>query len=168
MPTSVKVQKLNAKLSRTRIAAGDFEEANSYLAALSGRRKEVVKRALLFAAIVAYCRPFTQNELGSESRAASKLEVSLSELYSEEELALHETVIELRHKTLAHSEYRHKPVRRVQGNNRGFSIQGRPFDILSQGIPARTLLAMCKKLELHCHHELYEINKEIVCIESAA
>ncbi len=168
MPTSVAVQRLNARLSRTRIALWDFEEASSYLSALSGRRTEVVKRALLFSAVVSYCRPFTQNELHSESRATSQLSVSLTKLYTEEELELHHAVLSLRHEALAHSAYLRRPVGRVQGNSRGFTMAGRPFDILSQGIPARTLLGMCKKQETHCEHKLYEINHQIVRFESAA
>ena len=168
MPASVAVRKLNAQLSRARIAKWDFEEASSYLMALHGRRIYVIRRALMTAAIVAYCRPFTQNETDSASKATPQLSVSLKELFEAKELELHERLLALRHEALAHSSYARKPVGRVEGNTRGFMLSGRPFDIVSQNVDHKLLLAMCAKLELHCENKMSNLNRHIVRAESAA
>lgn len=168
MSVPAAVQRLNAQLSRARIAKWDFEEATSYLLALRGRRLIVIRRALLTSAIVAYSRPFTQNETDSNPNATSQLSVSLKKLLSAREVELHELLIALRHKALAHSSYSLKPVGRVQGSNRGFLLAGRPFDVLSQPLDHKELITMCAKLEAHCENKMFSLNRQIASHEGAA
>lgn len=168
MPASVAVQRLNAQLSRARIAKWDFEEATSYLLALRGRRLTVIRRALLTSAIVAYSRPFTQNETDSNSNATPQLSVNIKAILSAKQLELHELLITLRHKALAHSSYAFKPVGRVKGSKRGFLLSGRPFDVLSQPLDHKELITMCAKLEAHCENKMFSLNRQIARHESAA
>lgn len=168
MSTSIAILKLNAQLSRARIAKWDFEEASSYILALHGRRNHVIRRALITAAIVAYCRPFTQNETDSSSKATKQLSVSLKDLFEPKELELHERILALRHEALAHSSYARKPVGRVEGSMRGFILSGRPFDIVSQNVDHKLLLSMCTKLDLHCENKMSSLNRQLVRAEESA
>lgn len=162
------ISQLNAQLSRARIAKWDFEEARSYLEAMRGRRLHVLRRALLTSAVVAYCRPFTQNEMpGAAAKATPALAVRLNRLYDGQELEVHKKLLALRHEALAHSAYARKPVGRVGGSMRGFTLAGRPFDVLSQNLNYTLLAGMCKKLETHCESKMSELNRQILRVESA-
>lgn len=162
------IPQLNAQLSRARIAKWDFEEASSYLQALRGRRLHVLRRALITSAVVAYCRPFTQNEMsGVPAKATPALAVRLKRLYDRQELELHEKLLALRHEALAHSAYARKSVGRVKGSMRGFVLAGRPFDVLSENLNYKLLAGMCKRLETHCENKMSELNRQIVRVESA-
>jgi hypothetical protein len=55
-------QRLEAQLYRARLSSDDFTEASEYLSKFSATGDDVVKRGLLTAAIVSYCRPFTKND----------------------------------------------------------------------------------------------------------
>ena len=160
--------KLNAQFSRTRISKWDFEEAESYLQALRARRLPVLRQALLVAAVVSYCRPFTQNEGPIEARATPQLSVGLSKLFSSAEKELHERLLTLRHQALAHSSYTRRPVGRVSGSSRGFVMARRPFDILSEQLDTKLFSTLCVKLIEHCENKLFELNRELVRREGAA
>lgn len=160
--------KLNAQLSRARISKWDFDEAESYLQALRAGRDPVIRRALLMAAVVAYSRPFTNNELGVEERATPKLSVSASRLFLPHEHELHERLLALRNEALAHSSYARRPVGRVSGRANGFVMSGRPFDLLSQHIDTKLFAVLCTKLAAHCEDKLFQLNRQLIRVENAA
>lgn len=109
------VQQFRAQLHRARLSSDDFAEAADYLAVISTAADDVHRRALLTAAVVAYARPFTNNSSGVEVNATPQLSVRLSKLFSQQEQQLHDELLALRNEVVAHTEYKRKPVKRIQG-----------------------------------------------------
>src|SRR5712691_10257226 len=95
--------KLEAQFNRANISRKDFSEAEDYLHAYGGKLSERLRRAVLVAAIVAYARPFTSNDTGTEGLATSTLMRKPKGILSSEELKLHEKIHGLRTEEVAHS-----------------------------------------------------------------
>jgi hypothetical protein len=145
----------------------DFEEALQYIAKLAGAQDDVLRRALLSAAIVAYARPFSNNSGGATGSATSQLAVRLNKVLTAEEQRLHETLISLRNEVVAHTDFDRKPVKRLKGTHAGFTMSGKLFDLLAQPIDLSLFQAMCNGLRAHCFHSMMELNKQIVEAENA-
>ena len=152
---------MSAQFNRTHISERDFAEAEDYLQALNGRRAVPVKRALLFAAIVAYARPFTQNERQPSERATSRPPINVSKRLSADDQLLHQKLLDLRNQALAHSEWARRPVGRVFATSTGFLTSSKPFDILSENIDVKQFKSMCRLLKLCCSAKLFEINRAL-------
>ncbi len=159
------VSSMLAQMSRTRISKDDFTEASEYLNAMRGRQAVVVKRALLFAAIVAYARPFTENE-DKLGRATTFLKASLSRILNQSEQAQHDKLLSLRDEALAHSQFDRKPIVRVRGSSSGFLMKGRPFDILAEPINLELFGSLCSKMERHCVNQLFDLNRKLDALKS--
>lgn len=152
---------LNAQFTRAHISARDFNEAREYLQVLRGRRLVSIQRALLFSAIVAYARPFTQNERTPTPSTTSQLGVKLNKELTKPELALHDKLVALRNQALAHSEYTQKAVRRVMGTPTGFVVQAKLFDVLSEPIDRKLFGELCHKMALFCSRKMMELNHKL-------
>ena len=120
-----------------------------------------VQRALLLSAIVAYCRPFTQNDREPNSKATQQLSINPAKELEPEEYKLHAKLLDLRHKALAHSEYSRKPTGRVMATATGFLTSSKPFDVLSERIDRKLFQGMCKKLSLFCNAKMFELNHKM-------
>ncbi len=156
-----------AQLNRARLSSDDFEEASQYLSKADDAQDDILRRALLTAAIVSYSRPFTSNSGGATKLATSQLSVSLSSLFTSEEQQLHEKVLSLRNEVVAHTDYDRKPVKRLEGSTAGFTMSGKLFDLLSEQLDLKMLCMMCGALKGHCFSAMMELNKKIVEIENA-
>jgi hypothetical protein len=161
------LQTYTAQLNRARLSSDDFEEASQYIANIDDVQDDVLKRALLTAAIVAYSRPFTNNSGGLGKHATSQLSVSLRRLFTVKELEFHDKLLALRNEVVAHIDYDRKPVRRLEGTAAGFTMSGKPFDLLSERIDVKLFREMCAALKQHCVDRMMELNRKIVAIENA-
>lgn len=163
---SAQVSNMSAQISRTRISKDDFEEAAKYLQAMRGGQSTVVKRALLIAAIIAYARPFSNNEDSKGNRATPILKARPSKLLTTQEKDLHGKLLTLRNEALAHSQYDRKAIKRLNGSSGGFVMQGRAFDILSESIDYITFESLCSKMERHCVNQLFDLNRKLSAHEA--
>ena len=152
---------LEAQFNRAHISEKDFKEAEEYLKALTRTRRLTVQRALLLAAIIAYCRPFTQNEKRPESKATSQVPINPQKVLDPQEYDLHLRLLDLRNQALAHSEFSRKPTGRVMATSSGFLTSSKPFDVLSERIDRTMLKRMSKKLALHCSAKMFELNSKM-------
>lgn len=150
---------LEAQFNRVKISARDFEEAIDYLNALRGKRVMSVRRALLLAAIVAYCRPFTTNDKPPSNKAVSQLPINIEKELNTKENELHSKIVIIRNKALAHSEYSHKPTKRIRATKTGFSTWSKPYDVLSEEIDINEFAGMCRKLNEYCIFKMFDLNK---------
>jgi hypothetical protein len=159
-------QRLMQQLLRARLSLDDFTEAREYLEKLEANEDEVTRRGLLTAAIVAYCRPFTNSDEGVGGDATSQLSVSISKLFTEVEQRLHAQVLSLRHEVVAHTAYDRKPVKRLEGALSGFTMSGKLFDLLSEKIDISLFQMMCGALCGHCFTKMMELNQSVVEAEN--
>lgn len=147
--------KLEAQFNRANISNKDFAEAEDYLHAYRDELSDILKRALLVAAIVTYARPFTTNDGGVEGFSTGTLTGNPKQILSDEEFMLHEKVLRLRHETIAHSDYDRRPTRFVETVGTGFLTKSKPFDVLSETIDIAAFLGMCTKMKNHCTDTLF-------------
>ena len=163
---STATEKLAAQFSRTYISESDFREADDYLGCYAADSCLTIQRALLVSAIVAYARPFTANKGGAKATASVALD--LESFLSSQELALHSKLLALRHQALAHSDYSLKAAVRVNGEDNGFVVQARLFDVMSEYISVPKFRDLCTHMKVRCTEQLRELNQRLVSIETAA
>lgn len=101
-----------AELNRYSIAVRDFEDAQRFLCAARNHGIDSIEyKALLFAAIISYWRPFSSNEKSKSAAASVRLDIQNFGTLSEDQKELHKNCGNLRNKALAHSEYEYNPTR---------------------------------------------------------
>jgi hypothetical protein len=157
------LDKLNAQFNRVLMSHYDFNEAQEYLRELQELPSEArvaLKRALLTAAVVAYCRPFSGND--NHPKATSHLAVKFGEWFKPAQIALHEKLLDLRGKAVAHSDYDAKPVARIGSVPIGFAYFSGYRDLLQQDLDIVEWLDMCNRLSAHCLQSASARNRDIV------
>ena len=162
MGTSVKNRvQLEAQFNRAHISRKDFEETQEYLSSFRSRHRYPLKRAILLAAIISYCRPFTASRGGTHNKATSVLSGNPRSILSKQEYLLHDKLLSLRHEALAHSSFDRKPTGRVTAIGTGFLVQSRPFDLLSESIDVKLFRSMCEKMKNYCIDRLFDLNRHL-------
>jgi hypothetical protein len=168
MPNILHIAKLEAQFNRAHISQHDFEEAEEYLNELAAVSGSVPRRALLTAAVVAYARPFTQNERGDESLATATVSTKPLKELSLEEMTIHQRVIALRHRAIAHSPYEGRPLERIGLHESGFVVNGSYFDVLDEGLNIATFKSASARLKLACRYIKADLNKQLFILQNAA
>lgn len=142
-------------INRSKISFDDFKECLAFLRALNepdidgSPFSRTKKRALLIAAVVAYARPFTANRKGFRNNTAPSLERSAIETLSEDMRVLHEKLIALRNRVVAHSDADAKPTSYRPGVN-GPIFWGRAPDIIEEGIEVEKFSALAERMKRWC------------------
>lgn len=138
-------------LNRYSIASFDWDKSLSFAreAQRSGDNS-VIYEALLFSAIVCYYRPFSPNEVLSNTAAISKIKIEDFSPLSLSELEVHEKCKLLRNKALSHSEYSYNPTRLCEKTG---VISSRPFSLSFQKFDLELFIQLVEKLERMCHHK---------------
>ena len=129
-----------AELNRISIAVRDFEQAIKYASkAIDYSIDTIEYEALLFAAIVCYCKPFSQNERDKSSPANSSLELTNFSDLSIPENLLHKSCKEVRNRMLAHSEFQFNPT----GFNEAYGVfSGRQFSLNAYPLDVSAFIAL--------------------------
>jgi hypothetical protein len=122
---------------------GYANEAKKYPA------NSLLYEALLIAAIVSYCRPFSPNEKTQNQQASSRVKVENISALSEPELQIHSYCVKLRNKAIAHSEFMMNPTRLDHSTG---TIISRPFSLLPLPFDLMEFIGLVNKLELACHN----------------
>jgi hypothetical protein len=149
---------LDAEFNRWSISKHDFDEAHDYLKAFDPSMDGIVQRALLSAAIVAYGRPFKRND--TNPKAARSISIP-DEFFNDEQKALHDKVIGLRDRGIAHSDFDLKPTARVPRNDTGVMTWSKPFNPLSEGINIASFRDIAWRLHMHCFDEMSRLNNQM-------
>jgi hypothetical protein len=156
-------EKIEAQFNRVRISEKDFVEANEFLAAYRVRHSAPVRRAILVASIVAYSRPFSSNSGGVLKRTSPTLIGNPRKIFLDSRhYVLHAKILETRNQAIAHSDEDRNPARRVMGQNTGFVISARLFDVLSEGINISDFRTIVKRMIRHCRSALSELNGRLL------
>jgi hypothetical protein len=166
-PSGPTKAQLNAQLNRVLLSTRDFEEARDYLRHFQtldlSATGVVIQRALLTAAVIAYCRPFSGNE--AHDRAIGQLAVKFNALFSDEQRELHGALNALRNEAVAHSDYERRPVSRTHGSLTGFSFWGANFDLLREGLDVAKWEQMCERLAGECFQRAMAINLQLTLLD---
>lgn len=125
------VDKLEQQFHRVCISDDDVFEAYEYLNAIDQKSTKAVRQGLLVAAIVAYSRPFLNSNAGE--RSSKKVSLKLESDINEDELELHQEILDLRNGAIAHSDYNLRPVTRWKGVSEGSTISFTPMARMLEG-----------------------------------
>ena len=125
-------------LRRTHIAAYDFQRAVEFIEAGGKHGIETLEHeGLLVAAVVHYARPFSNNEERSKKVLPSDRSIAVDaakELGADH--ALHERILVIRNKAVAHAEWEYYPTDRIPdaGSGRGIAMQSQRWHIVNERI----------------------------------
>lgn len=145
-----------AEFNRWSISVRDFEKAVAYAdEAQKHSTATLTHEALALAAIVAYCRPFSQNEKDTNAQALSRIKIEHFTPISANERDSHEGWIALRNQALAHSEFSRNPTRL---NPASGVISSQPFSLLLHAPDMAELAVLAQRLANECHH------KRAICV----
>lgn len=156
MPPQTKVEKLEAQLLRFHLSANDFYSARYFLLAWRARQNEIVRDALLQAAVVAYARPFSGND--EHEKATGTPRLRLPRLLDAPQRRLHDQLLELRHKLYAHTTYEAtKPRRSHPLSSTVLTFKSEPFAALEGGVDRAAFEVLSLKLAGACIDKCFEL-----------
>ncbi len=141
------------QFNRYSIALFDFDKAAEYAEGAARHCANTLEHeALIFAAIMCYCRPFSTNERSKDPPAVQRLTLedfaTLS--LSEQERNLHDECRKLRNQALAHSEWNRNP---TKFNKPSGVISSRPFSLFTNRPDIQALANLSKRLAHECHNK---------------
>jgi len=140
-----------AKFNRFSISLKDFEKTIEFLEeAQKHQIGSIAYEALVFAAIVCYYRPFSQNEKDQKAPAAMQLSLTDFSFFSADELVIHEKCKELRNKALAHAEFKYHP---TEFDAETGVISSRLFSLVGIAPDLGELAALALRLVTECHNK---------------
>jgi hypothetical protein len=158
------LEHLQAQFSRVRMSEDDFAEAKSYLALYDAAQLPDIRRALLTAAVVAYSRPFKNNDNGG-GRTSPHVPINPAKVLQPKEATLHQQIIRLRDSAVAHSLFETRGMVRTGGAYNGHTCAGRVFDILILESEQKRFLDMATLMWRHSIERLSQLNAKIVSLE---
>jgi len=139
-------------LNRLTISRHDFDKCLKLLYNLPNQEYgSIVYEALLLSAIIFYARPFSCNEKRNDSKAESRVDLAVIDQLNEDERQLHDRLLELRNKAVAHAEWTFHPT----GVTDSKIIQSMPFSIWKdfRGKPEiEAFSRLVEKVLLRTHH----------------
>jgi hypothetical protein len=160
------------KATRLAMANRDLLEALEYLFVLErGEEKmkafddadaDVVKKSLLYSAIVAYCRPFGRN--AGAGIATDRIDISAC---SGVDLVLHQKLFGLRDKAIAHADADKVPVQFLDHSHDGMMIVAWPKSDLLAGIEPKALAKQVNILLEQIQAKMHEYSDKLRAIPGA-
>jgi hypothetical protein len=154
---------LTRHLLRAKISREEFEQAMQFLQKYEEVNHEecVLRRALLVGAVVAYGRPFSRNERAADAPASSRLSATPNEILTNEtERDLHEQVLSIRNKAVAHAEWSKYPVGLIRSEPDGFLLQSMPFEILGT-LNVDVFRRIAQRMERYCVTVMCNLNNRL-------
>lgn len=148
--------------TRTHISGEDFKSAARFIDA--ARRYTVATteyEALMHAAIIAYARPFSGNEQGADPPSDPKIDPALVALGGTDR-ALHDRIIHMRNKVVAHAESAQNPVALLPIKPdgfiaSGFATQSRRWHVVEEQIDLDAFQRIADAMHQRCINHTFEI-----------
>jgi hypothetical protein len=146
------------KLRRVKISRDAFHQADRFIAAARSHPIDTIEHeALLLAAIIYYAQPFSGNEKGKPDELPSdaSLDREFVDLDDPDDLALHDRIIRLRHKAVAHAEFSHNPMHLVlappeSSDQRPSALVSRQWHVVMEQIDLERFQRIAKHLATSC------------------
>lgn len=104
-------REIEGVIHRLTISRCDWDKCLQLLTELNSHQyASLAYEALLIASIILYARPFTNNEKGRAVRAIARVDSTVLENLTQEQVGIHKKILELRNQTIAHMESIRHPV----------------------------------------------------------
>lgn len=148
------------KMYRAHISEKDFKQALRFIDAAQATDISTVEHeALVIAGIIAYARPFTSNERPEKGKPLPAAAASLEEVDFPAlgvDAHLHERIVKLRMKAVAHSEAELNPMKFD-----GMAFVSRPWHPVGAGIDLAAFRDMAAKLHQHCLNQKADLSRAV-------
>jgi hypothetical protein len=150
------------RFNQTHIFGNDFACALQFLkAARPFNLWSPEYHALLLAAVVFYARPFSNNEREKDAQLTPRLADSLVP-FKDAELKLHERILLLRNKAVAHGESAFNPVQFTPpidagDGERAFGTWSAPWHILPERLDLDEFERIADKMHRQCVNHLFDL-----------
>jgi hypothetical protein len=138
------------------MSANDFENAEKFIAA--GRRYAVTTlehEALLEIAVIRYARPFTGNEIDECAGADARIAVEPAKVLLAADIPLHERIITLRHKVIAHSESAQNPVGLIEPG----MVVSRRWHIVNEKLDLEAFSRIANAMKVHSFNIVADLRR---------
>jgi hypothetical protein len=148
------------RFRRTYISKHDFARAVEFVSAARNHDVATIEHeALLISAIIYYARPFSGNEQkpkkDRDPPSDARLDESLAEFKEDpEEGALHDRIVKLRNKAVAHAEFDNYPVMLTGAEQR--TVVSRAWHVVDEKLDLVRFHRIAKEMEARCLHGVYE------------
>ena len=157
---------MDKTLTRVHISARDFDKALKFIEAAGKHDVSAIEHeALLLSAILCYGRPFSGNEKGDGAKADSNLSVVDPAAVLGADVELHERVIRMRNKVVAHSESEHYPVSSFppsigEPGVRSAGFVSRSWHPVNEQMDLEAFARIAKAMAWKCRYILFDATRE--------
>jgi hypothetical protein len=146
---------------RTHISRRDFEAALRFIRAARLHDNATPEHeALLIAAVLMYARPFSSNERNTNADADSRLADDLVK-FDGPKLELHDQVIQLRNKAVAHAESTYYPVKIIEPfiPGAGFATSSRRWHVVNPQLDLDLFEAVAVEMHQLCLNRQFDLGR---------
>jgi len=147
------------RFNRTNISMHDFEHSIEFIDAIKKHGNEVLEyEALFMAAIITYARPFGPNEKMTSAKSESSLHIDTKTILGPQHI-LHEKLVKLRNKAVAHAEWDFYPTQqiRVVSRSGGFGTTSKRWHPINEAIDLDAFRDIASKMQKACLDELHRL-----------
>jgi hypothetical protein len=147
---------------RTHISAHDFETAGSFIQAAKNYPPSAIEyEALVECAVIRYARPLSSNERRGSGKADARLSVNVQQiLLSQGDVDLHNRIITLRNKMVAHAESEFYPTTLLDpvGTSRasGFAVASTRWHILGENLDLDAFARIAEAMRRACLNQMLD------------
>jgi hypothetical protein len=154
---------ITRRFNRAHISRRDFKKAVGFIeAAMTHDLVSVEYEALMISAIVNYARPFSGNERGKAPASDSVLVVDVKQLLGEDS-ALHDRIVTMRNKAVAHSEFGKYPVQIMAvpepNSDAGFAASSQSWHVLNERIDLEAFKRIAEALHKKCLNLCFDLGR---------
>jgi hypothetical protein len=149
------------RLNRVHISQRDFESAERYVAGATRHAMHTVEHeCLLMSAIIAYARPFSDNSGDPTSQATGTLQGNAQKILAPEDYDLHQRILPIRNKAVAHSEFDAYPLRTIPipgmlHGRRGMVVESRSWHPVEEDIDLEVFRRIIRDMRKHCRSLIF-------------
>jgi hypothetical protein len=165
---SEQIQSLRRQINRCLRSEVDFREAETYAMRIASAGDQEIKRALTIATIICYARPFSRNERDGNAEAEPNISFAPQEGLSAAERGLHDLIIKLRNKAVAHSEHSFNPAYWVAGSERHISYHAPEYEFEKAIKSPADLVTLCRKMKKRSMDLSFKLNERLAKLENAS
>ncbi len=160
---------LKKTFHRAALSRRDFHEVCEFLKAIPGENSRTARYALITSAIIAYARPFSGNERDRDAEATSSLHIDPAAILDADQVALHQEIVRLRNKLIAHAEFAQSPVRLTDAQPDGMTLlgpyvcaDGKLYDLRNylEQIDVKRFKRIADIFAVHCLNEMHKLKDQ--------
>ncbi|MDE1893861.1 MAG: hypothetical protein KGH90_05940 [Xanthomonadaceae bacterium] len=154
---------MHAKIHRLMQSAQDIYQASLYLQEWVLEGPVELRRAIMTAAIVSYCRPFTSNRGAVDARKLAIADYLDDADYDELQLLyLHDRLMLIRDTVVAHSDLDAQPITLGARTKTGFNYEQLRFDVLGPAITIDEFQRLCSLVARRATDEMHRLAREVL------